>query len=322
MGVMRMSMKSRSAFAMVFLVGVAGVAGAQPTPDPQDSPPAQPAQPPPYDAPPSPPPPSDPNAAMAQAMGQYAPPEEEKKKTKEHEAGDFDAGGQLRLPNGPDEAGEYATFNWVAVDLKGTYWVAKSVTVNGFIPLAVKKPDMLMNGADPRLIGGMMLKFDASLPRTRLGVTLTTAYMREGAMLLSEKDFPLFAGDFQPGISAGVVTALRLGSLLDFALVPSFAFQKGNTENLTAIQIPMSLIVKLGSLLKVSADLGVFTGDDISLRARNGGRIYAGAAIDVKIGPIAAHVGAGVASLFTDAAGPYPTMRDSVYIDINAKYVK
>lgn len=320
---MRMSMKSRSAFAMMFLVGAAGVAAAQPTPDPQDSPPAQPAQPPPYDGPPSPPPASDPNASMAQAMGQYPPAEEEDpKKPKEHKAGDFDAGGQLRLPNGPDEANEYATFNWVALDVKGTYWVAKSVTVNGFIPLAVKKPDMLMTGADPRLIGGMMLKFDALLPRTRLGVTLTTAYMREGAMLLSEKDFPLFAGEFQPGISGGVVTALRLGSLLDFALVPSFVFQKGNTNNITAIQIPMSLIVKLGSLLKVSADLGVFTGDDISLRAKNGGRIYAGAALDVKIGPIAAHLGAGVASLFTDMGGAYPTMRDSVYIDINAKYVK
>jgi hypothetical protein len=99
-------------------------------------------------------------------------------------------------------------------------------------------------------------------------------------------------------------------------------FQKGNAENLTAIQIPMSLIIKLGSLLKVSADLGVFTGDDLSLRARNGGRIYGGGALDVKLGPIMAHVGAGVASLFTDAGGVYPSLGDSVYIDINAKYVK
>jgi hypothetical protein len=40
----------------------------------------------------------------------------------------------------------------------------------------------------------------------------------------------------------------------------------------------------------------------------------------VKIGPILAHAGAGVASLLT--GGMYPTISDSVYIDVNAKYVK
>lgn len=277
--------------------------------------------PPPYIPPPSPPTSSDPNASMAQAMGQLPPPAEEEKKPKEPKRGDFDVGAQVRFPNGPDEMAEFATFNWVAVDLKGKYYLLKSVTLNPYIPLAVKKPDMIAAG-DPRLIGGMMLRFDATIPKTSLGMTVTTAYMREGAMLLSEKDYPQFIGDFQPGISGGLLLKLRLGSLLDFALVPAFAFQKGNAENLTAIQIPMSLIVKLGTLLKVSADLGVFTGDDISLRARNGGRIYAGAALDVKLGPIMAHVGAGVASLFTDPAGVYPSLGESVYIDINAKYVK
>ncbi|MBA3456813.1 MAG: hypothetical protein H0T42_27235 [Deltaproteobacteria bacterium] len=311
-------MMSRSAFAMMILVGVVGTAGAQPTPTPQETEPV----PAPYVAPPSPPTASDPNQSIAQAMGQTPPPPEEEKKKKEPKAGDFDAGAQLRLPSGPDEEGEFATWNWVAVDVKGKYYLLKSVTLNGHFPLAVKKPDMLASGADPRLIGGMMLRLDATLPRSSLGVTLTTAYMREGAMLLSEKDFPLFVGDFQPGISGGILAKLRLGSLLDFALVPAFAFQKGTNENYTAIQIPTSLIIKLGSLLKVSADLGIFTGDDFSLRAKYGGRIYAGGAIDVKVGPIALHAGAGVASLFTDPAGVYPTLGDSVYIDLNVKYVK
>jgi hypothetical protein len=302
----------------MFLLGVVGTAGAQATPTPQQTEP----EPPPYEPPPSPPMASDPNQAMAQAMGRLPPPEEEEKKPKEPKAGDFDAGGQLRFPNGPDEVNEFATFNWVAFDVKGKYYLLESVTVNGHIPLAVKKPDMLMDGTDPRMIGGMLLRLDATIPKTSLGVTLTTAYMREGAMLLSEKDFPQFVGDFQPGLAGGLLLKLRLGSLLDFALVPAFAFQNGETENLTAIQIPMSLIIKLGSLLKVSADLGVFTGDDISLRARNGGRIYGGGAVDVKLGPIALHLGAGVASLFTDPMGKYPSLRDSIYVDVNVKYVK
>ncbi len=65
---------------------------------------------------------------------------------------------------------------------------------------------------------------------------------------------------------------------------PKRGDQTGTVENLTAVQVPVSLILKLGSLVKLSADAGVFTGDDISLRARNGGRIYLGAALDVKLG--------------------------------------
>ena len=64
--------------------------------------------------------------------------------------GDFDAGGQVRLPSGPDDAGKFATYNWIAADLKGRYFLLDTVTVNGNIPLAVKKPDMLMSTARTR----------------------------------------------------------------------------------------------------------------------------------------------------------------------------
>jgi hypothetical protein len=66
----------------------------------------------------------------------------------------------------------------------------------------------------------------------------------------------------------------------------------------------------------------VFTGDNISLRAKNGGRIYLGAALDLKIGPIITHAGAGFASLLTDDMGLYHSIGDSVYIDLNVKYAK
>ena len=243
--------------------------------------------------------------------------------------GDFDAGGQARLPSGPDEMGEFATFNWIAFDLKGRYFLLDSVTVNGNIPLAVKKPDTF-GGADPRLIGGMSMSLEARLPKlpfqpkmwdgSEVGLVLSGAYMREGAMLLSEKDFPLFVGDFQPGFSAGLITKVKLSSVIDFSTTPVFVYQSGTDDALTAVQIPVSTILKVGSLLALSADLGIFTGDDYSFRGKNGGRLAAGGSLTVKIGPILAHAGAGVASLLT--GGLYPNISDSVYIDLNVKYAK
>lgn len=275
-------------------------------------------------APPPPPPPLPADAAAPPAQEQKPAPKTPKR-------GDFDAGGTFRFPSGPDEAGAYDSFNWVALDANGRYYLLDSVFVAGEFPLAVKKPDTLMDGSDPRLIGGANLRLEGrwAVPRMPLvkydidmGLELHAAYMREGAMLLSDKDYPLFVGDFQPGLSGGLIMKIKLSSLVDFSLLPKFVFQTGTAENLTAVQVPVSLILALGSLVKLSADAGVFTGDDISLRARNGGRIYLGAALDVKLGPIVAHAGAGFASLLVDEMGAYPTIKDSVYVDLNVKYAK
>jgi hypothetical protein len=338
-----MSMKSRSAFAVIVLTAIAGTAladePASPAGPPQNPQP-DPAQPPASTYPPGQEP-YQPNPGQPGQAGQIpdpnmgaqstaTPPPEDPKAVKEPKRGDFDAGGQVRLPNGPDEMGQYATFNWIALDLKAKYYLLKSVTVNGNIPLAVKKPDTVGLGTDPKLIGGMTLRLDAMLPampkmpfikyETEVGLSLTAAYMREGAMLLSEKDFPLFLGDFQPGFAGGLITKVKLSSVIDFSLIPSWVYQKGTAESLTAVQIPMSLIVKLGSLIKVSADLGIFTGDNYSFGGSNGGRIATGGSLTVKLGPILAHAGVGVASLLT--GGLYPTIGDSMYIDLNVKYAK
>jgi hypothetical protein len=268
--------------------------------------------------------------AMAQPdAGPEKASEEEMKK--EPGRGDFDAGGQVRLPSGPDEMGQYATFNWVAADLKGKYYVFDTVTINGNIPLAVVKPDI--DGLEAKTVGGMSVTLDARMPKMNIpmapksedtvaALILTGAYMREGAMLLSEKDFPLFIGDFKPGVTGGLDMRVKMSSVIDFKLAPAFVYQSGTAEGLQAVQVPMSTVVALGDTLKVSADLGVFTGDDVSFKPSNGGRIYAGAAIDLKIGPIITHAGAGVASLLTGAESMYPTISDSVYIDLNVKYAK
>jgi hypothetical protein len=263
------------------------------------------------------PPPVEPTPT-ATASETTPPAEGEEKKPKR---GDFDAGGVVRLPSGPDEMGQYATFNWVAVDAVGRYFVLDWMTINGKVPLAIIKPGMTELG-DPRLIGGMSMTLDArpQAAGSYVGLVLTGAYMREGAMLLSDKDFPLFVGDFQPGFAGGVAAQLKLSSLLAVSLTPSWVYQSGSEESLAAVQIPASAIVKLGSLLKVSADAGIFTGDDYSFGGDDGGRISAGASIDVKLGPIVAHAGAGVASLLT--GGLYPSISDSVYVDVNVKYAK
>lgn len=315
-----MSMKHRSAFACLISIAVAaGPALAQST-DPS-------AQPPPAPMPvstlapsPSLPPPSDSGPA----------PAEQPKQPKQPKRGDFDAGGQVRLPSGPDEMDQFAAFNWIAFDLKGRYYLLDSVTVNATAPLAVRKPDLLMSGADPRLIGGVNARLEAMLPGmtrlpgvregTEIGLMLSVAYLREGALLLSEKDYPLFTGDFQPGFTAGTIVKLKLSSLIDFSLTPLWLYQKGELESVEAVQVPMSAIVRLGNVAKLSADLGVYLGDDYSIRGKNGGRIATGGSLTVKLGPILAHAGAGVASLLT--GGPYPTISDSVYVDLNVKYVK
>lgn len=249
---------------------------------------------------------------------------------KQPKRGDFDAGGQVRLPNGPDEMGKFATYNWIAFDAKARYYLLDSVTVDATAPLAVIHPDMLPSGVHPKMFGGLAARFDAKLPKllmmrpgTEVGLTMTLAYMHEGAMLFSDKDYPLFTGNFEPGFSGGLLLKVKLSSLLDFSLVPQWVIQDGKTvtgDSYTAVQIPTSLLIKLASVVQLSADLGVYTGPGYSFSGDGGGRITAGGSLTVKIGPILAHAGAGVASLLT--GGEYPTIGDSMYIDLNVKYAK
>src|SRR5687768_11522649 len=117
----------KAGVVLAMLLGAAS-ANAQPgTPSPTD--PNQPPQPeqeqPP--APTSPGPTSTldsgvgmPSMTTTPGVEKQAPPPEEKKK--EPGRGDFDAGGQVRLPNGPGEDDTYAAFNWIALDLKGRYF--------------------------------------------------------------------------------------------------------------------------------------------------------------------------------------------------------
>lgn len=259
------------------------------------------------------------------------PPAEDKSKEKPHKSGDFDAGGQMRFPKGPDEMGEFKAFNWVAFDAKGTYYLLPSVTLNGFFPLAVKHPDTVgPMGPEPGIVGGALFRLDASIPKmqklpfleqeTSIGLQVGFAYMKEGAMLLSDKDYPVFVGDFQPGLLGGILTRVKLSNVVDFNFNPVFLFQKGTAENLTAIQIPLSLVLKLGQVLKLGAETGINTGDDFSFGGDDGGRISLGASLDVKISKIAVHLGTGFASLLT--GGLYPGVTDSIYFDFNVKYVK
>jgi hypothetical protein len=327
------------------LLGVAGTATAQPstnTSPPQGSPPegTQPdgTQPAP-DATQPPQQPTTSGAPMStlstlDASATPTMPPEQKSGPKEPKAGDFNAGGQARFPSGPDETGQFASFNWVAADLKGRYYLLKTVTLDANIPLAIIKPDTVgMMGPEPKMFGGFTLTLDARVkaPKmpgvkydTDIGAALTFGYMREGAMLLSDKDYPLFLGDLKPGFAGGLITKVKLSSLVDFSFIPTWVYQSGSTESLQAIQIPISLILKLGEVAKLSFDLGVYTGDDYSARAKNGGRLTTGAALDLKIGPMLLHAGAGFASLLTDdmRPGAYPTITDSFYVDLNAKYAK
>ena len=319
-------------FAFVVTLLSAATVYAQPSqtqspPEPQPQPEAQPTPPQP---------PAGGYIPQSTLESSATPPvtAEEKKKAKEPKAGDFNAGGQARFPSGPDEMGQYANFNWVAVDLKGRYYLLKQITLDANIPLAIIKPDSFgPTGAtvEPSTFGGGTLTLDARIQAPKMpgikydtvvGLNLSVGYMREGAMLLSDKDFPLFVGDFKPGFAGGLVTKIKLSSLLDFALIPTWVYQSGSMESITAVQIPLALQVGLGDFLKVNVELGVYTGDDYSFSSDNGGRIATGASLDLKIGPMLLHAGAGFASLITGVGGFYPTIGDSFYVDLNAKYAK
>lgn len=264
-----------------------------------------------------------------------AEPDPPPKEPKEPKAGDFDAGAQARFPNGPDAMGTYKTWNWVAADVQGRYFLLPTVTANVAMPLAIIHPDTITRGTAmiaPKLFGGVAVRLDAKLPKlpklpflrndTELGLALGLTYLHDGAALLSAKDYPLFAGDFHPGFNGALLVKVKLGDLVDFALLPAWVWQHESSGSLTAVQIPSALIVKLGDVVKLSVDLSIYTGDDYAFRPSKGGRLGTGAALDVKLGPILAHLGAGVASLLTSAVGPYPTIRDSIYFDVNVKYAK
>jgi hypothetical protein len=323
---------------LVVTVALTASTSAQPA-DPNQPPaaPQLPTAPPLPAAPPLPTAPqlptADPTALPGDPLGaeQHAELTPPIKLPKMPKAGDFDAGGQVRFPNGPDETGHFATYNWIAVDLKGKVFVSRWLTVNATAPVAVKKPDMLMNGDDPKTFGGFDVRLEAKIPKkppepgetastSELGVELSAGYMHEGAMLLSDKDYPKFIGNFEPGFTTGVIARLKLSSLLDFSLMPTIIDQSSPTGSQQAIQIPTAVIIKIGSLVRLSADLGIYTGAGYSLSGSGGGRISAGGSISVKIGPILAHAGAGAASLLT--GGMYDSVGDSMYVDLNVKYVK
>ena len=329
---------NKGGIVLAMLLGTASAYAQPGTPNPTETPTdQQPAQPP------SPGPTSTldsgigmPSMTTTPGAEKQGPPPEEKKK--EPGRGDFDAGGQVRLPNGPGEDDTYAAFNWIALDLKGRYFLLDQVTLNGNIPLALIHPDSIkMDTVEPKMFGGMTVRLDAiftapQLPmfpskgENKLGLSLTGGYMREGAMLLTEKDFPLFVGDMKPGFAGALVTRLALASVVDLSLTPAWIYQAGTTNSHKAIQVPLALIIKVGDLIKLSTDLNIATGDDYSMRGKNGGRLGAGVALDVKIGPILAHVGTGVASLLTGdpmtTQAAYPSIKDSVYFDLNVKYAK
>lgn len=253
--------------------------------------------------------------------------EEDKEKAKEPGRGDFDAGGQVRLPSGPDEMGEYGAFNWIALDLQGRYFVLDNITINGSFPLAVKKPD----GYNAEVVGGGIFDLIVKMPwgpykfrdyEADLYVQLGAGYLRERAILLSPKDIPLYVGDFQPAFRGATPMRMKLSSALDFNIAPAILYQSGEVESVTALALPTSLVVGLGDLIKLGAELGMYTGDDFSFRPSNDGRLALGASLDVKLGKIIVHLGAGAASLLTSDESFYPTIKDSVYFDLNVKYAK
>jgi hypothetical protein len=236
--------------------------------------------------------------------------------------GSFDAGGQLRFPSGPGDDGKFAQFKWVGLDLTGRYFVFDTLSLEANIPLAIIKQDTIA-GVDTgaKIFGGFMAGPVLDLDKA-FGIDLKLGFLTEKAVLLSTKDAPLYFGDLKFATKIGPYIKFK-GYGLEFNLVPQIAYQ-ATSDQIFALQVPFSAAVSLGQTFKIAAELGLYTGDDLDPRPAEGGRIAAGAAIDLKISSLKFHVGGGFASLLTDdgAGSLYHSIGDSVYIDLNVKYVK
>jgi len=177
------------------------------------------------------------------------------------------------------------------------------------------------------MFGG--IKARGEIGAKSIGLQVTLGYMKEQSFFYSEKMFPYYFGDYTPAVSAGAYVHFKhWGLYLDTA--PTLAYQAagsfkkadGSGDGGAAIQLPLSAAVHLGSLLEVAADTGIFTGSGLSFDAKDDASIFAGGSITIKVKPVKVHLGAGVASLLTDQMGPYHSIGDSVYFDLNAAYVK
>ena len=232
------------------------------------------------------------------------------------EPGSFDAGGEVRFPSGPDpdNMGKFAQFKWVAVDLKGTFFVTEQISIGGILPLAPIKQE------PGEIFGGFLVRPEIALG-SMIGVGASVGFMTEGGFLLSPKDYPIYQGDLKFGASLGPWIKFKYAGV-EFRTQPAFVYQ-ATDPTLTAIQLPIAAAVGLGKAVKVALETGVYTGDDFKLGADDGGRIALGAAIDLKLTPVLVHIGAGFASLLTsDEGGFYPGITDSIYLDLNVKYSK
>lgn len=267
-----------------------------------------------------------PSTSMDLSSGTPPPPEDDP-----NAAGKFNAGGGLRFPGGPDEMGQYASFNWVALDLKGRYNPTSFSAVYVNVPLAVKHPDAPMGTPDnlsPSMFGGMTLRGEIGKPF--LGLQVTLGYMKEQSFFYSDKMFPYYFGDYEPCVSVGPYINIKRWGVY-FATAPTLVWQKAgdlkapngmDSDGGGAVQVPVSAAVHLGSMLEVAADLGLATGYGFAFDASEMGNIYAGGSLTVKVKPVKVHLGTGVAALFTDPTAPYHSIGDSVYFDLNVAYVK
>jgi hypothetical protein len=155
-----------------------------------------------------------------------------------------------------------------------------------------------------------------------VGAGASAGMLRTGAVLLGDKDFPVYQGDLELATLLGPFIKLKTG-FVNLRVEPVFAYQAGD-EAITAIQVPVSAMVRVGEAIKVSADIGLYSGDDFKLGAADGGRVGVGAAVDLKLGKVIFHVGTGFASLLVDddpmSKSLYPSIGKSLYFDLNVKF--
>ncbi len=225
------------------------------------------------------------------------------------QAGHYAAGVRVQIASaGPD------SFNFIGIEPGGRYNLTDAISVGARIPLVVKKPD----GA--AAFGGMMARAELRLGAT-IGAAIEGGFSKNGGALLSSQDAPVYAdaADYAAAVVVGPWVRFKGGpTYLSFN--PAFVYQAGDPK-ITGLQFPVTAMFRMSGVLQAGGQLGVYTGDDFKMGAKDGGRVALGALVNLNVSSITVQGAAGFSSLLTDDASPlYTSIGKAVYVTFGLIY--
>lgn len=229
------------------------------------------------------------------------------------QAGHYAAGVRVMVGSALDKS-----FNFIGLELGGRYNVSDNISVGARIPFAVKKPDGFA------VFGGAYARAELRLGAS-IGAFAEAGFSKYGSALLSAQDAPIYvdALDYEGAFLLGPWVRVKAGpTYLSFE--PAFVYQLGDPEAITGVQFPVTAMFRASGGLKAGAKVGIYTGDDFKLGAKDGGRIATGLVVDVAVSSILVRAEAGLSSLLVNddmgSTALYRSIGKTAYVALNLMY--